>query len=390
MTRKLLIILIGSAACEQAPPEHRLAIRDSAGVSIVHNGAPTIDTVVLSGPSIRLGGSVKDAERQLFRVRGAAQLSNGHIAVLNSGTYEIRTYTSAGEPLASLGRRGSGPGEFLFPVMITKRGDSVHVFDPGGPRFTVIDAWGKLVRTYPASGTMSGFAGFVDDQKVLSALPNMRRVSGNQLLEAPMVVRTIDIETGSADTIGVFGGRKEYQLIFGEEIFMVPVPFTVYPSVAARDGNILVTDGISPEVRMYNVSGQLLRIFREDLPAHEVSDADVARFVKQRLDQESDALYRNAVAAAYSGLPKARRMPAYERMLVASNGNIWAQQFTSDDSLPAIWSVFNGSGSLVAHVMTPAKLKVVDIGAESLVGITTDELDREFVEVYTVNPPYSR
>lgn len=376
-------VALAVAACSGEAPASDFASTDSAGVAIIWSkgAAPAIDS--LAEPILSIG-SEADTTQQLFQVRGAVQFDNGNIAVLNAGSHEVRVYSPTGAMVGAVGRRGEGPGEFRFPVMMLEHQDSVHVFDPSGLRFTVVDPEGRLARTYPAGGTLSGLTDFIGDQKVVSAFPSMPRVAGNALLSAPMLVRTLDIATGVGDTIGLFGRKQEYQLVYGEEIFLVSVPFTVNPSVAVWAGSIAVTDGATPDIAVYDRTGRLLKILREDLPLRPVSDADVSRVVQAQLARQEDYRYRAALTEAYRRLPDVEAMPVYDQLLSSPYNQIWARQFAPEGADWATWSVFDEGGRRIAHVAVPARLRARYIGGSGMVGTMTDELGRESVVVYPI------
>src|SRR5688572_10531055 len=74
--------------------------RDSAGVVIIENSASLANTVlpwsIDSVPNLHLGAVEGDERYQLFRVSGAAQLSDGRLVVVNAGSQELRFFDQRG------------------------------------------------------------------------------------------------------------------------------------------------------------------------------------------------------------------------------------------------------------------------------------------------------
>lgn len=110
----LLCALVAGCASEESSGDG-LIRRDSAGVEIVEQSAPLRDSLgwtVDPEPAVRIGARLRGADDMLFRVRGAARLSDRRIVVANGGTQEIRFYAADGRLERSAGGEGEGPGEF--------------------------------------------------------------------------------------------------------------------------------------------------------------------------------------------------------------------------------------------------------------------------------------
>jgi hypothetical protein len=106
----LSIISLVSAACDTGAARSGPAVRDSAGVQIVENESyywgEGEGWRLSESPSLDIGLLEGDPNYQFYLVAGAARLSDGGIAVANSGTHEIRFYDAAGTFISSAGRKG--------------------------------------------------------------------------------------------------------------------------------------------------------------------------------------------------------------------------------------------------------------------------------------------
>ncbi|MGH7658167.1 MAG: hypothetical protein ACREL6_08020, partial [Gemmatimonadales bacterium] len=109
-------IFVGALACADETPRattNRMDLIDSAGVTLAVNYGP--DKVLnwsveelfqLTGP---------DGEPKEFSTLHPSHLgvdSSGHIWVLDQSVNQVFEFSAEGEELRSLGRSGSGPGEF--------------------------------------------------------------------------------------------------------------------------------------------------------------------------------------------------------------------------------------------------------------------------------------
>jgi hypothetical protein len=85
-------------------------------------------------------GDVADTDSAVFsRVTDARLLETGMLAVADGGARSVLFFDATGQQRARLGRRGRGPGEFTGGMSLAGLGaDSLAVWDPGQPRWTLI------------------------------------------------------------------------------------------------------------------------------------------------------------------------------------------------------------------------------------------------------------
>ncbi len=95
---------------------------------------------------------------QLNRPNGMVfDSSTQRLYVADTLNHQIAVYSISGEPLARLGKRGSAPGEFNFPIDldIGPKGELV-VLDSLNSRVQILDADGNFIRTFGERGTAIG------------------------------------------------------------------------------------------------------------------------------------------------------------------------------------------------------------------------------------------
>lgn len=157
----LLACVAIAAACEQPadtglPGGVPFLERDSAGVLVAttsgtHARSP-IGWVVDTVPEYQIG-ELEGAEPYLFTgIRGARQLSDGRVLVLDEGSCELRFFGADGVFLERTGGSGEGPGEFRRTVMgcvlVPSPGDdSLRAFD--GATLSFFDDRGRFGHRFP-------------------------------------------------------------------------------------------------------------------------------------------------------------------------------------------------------------------------------------------------
>lgn len=72
----------------------------------------------------------------------------GNLYILDTGNHRIQKFSPEGKYLATLGRKGQGPGEFYFPSSLALDDQGhLYVADPNNQRIMVIDQSGQELKT---------------------------------------------------------------------------------------------------------------------------------------------------------------------------------------------------------------------------------------------------
>lgn len=81
-----------------------------------------------------------------------------------------------------------------------------------------------------------------------------------------------------------------------------------------------------------------------------------------------------------SQLPK--RLPYFEALVPAVNGELWVQEYTGLSAAATRYLVLDKSGTAIARVPVPPAFRVTEIGSDYVVGIHRDDDGVEMVGVY--------
>jgi hypothetical protein len=394
-----------TAACADTSPRSATnSTRDSAGITIVENASPAwtdADAWRLSDTATLTLGTEGDSAQEFFQVAGAVRLSDGTIVVANNGSSELRFFSPDGALRARAGRKGAGPGEFQGLMHLERLpGDSLLTYDLMNRRLSVFDANGRHGRDISLSGGSEGpllvqIAGRLADGRYATHGPNTRL--GLAMLNRPagpardsVVVLLLDPAGGVSDTLGVFPGARvnvSTMEMMGRSIPMpVPVPFSPNTTVAAADTVIYIGTSDTYEIRVLSPDARLRRLIRYARAPRPVTDSDKAAF-HERIE---DVRITGPVAAMMDQFRKAvaevefpETMPAYGRLMVDAEGNLWVA-----DERSAVWSVFDPAGRLLGSLTLPDRFQVRDIGSDYVLGEMTDEAETERVLLYRlIKPP---
>ncbi len=390
-----LVLAVTLGACAQDTTSDPTVVRDSAGVQIVENMRPprTEDAGwrVSAEPILQVGMAEGRPEYQFVRIEGAIRLPDGRIVVADAGSWEIRFFDSQGAFLAATGRRGDAPGEYRqIAGLGYGPGDSLWVYDFGHRRFTVLTAAGEPVRTMNLGGALSavGAVGRLSDGSFIvreywSSGSHTGAVKGG-LSREPAAVAMYSGDGFTLDTIGLYPGREVYiGSEDGRAVMSAPL-LARNASVVLWGDEVYVGDQERFEIGLFSRSGvleRLIRLLNVDL---RVTQQDIERAVAERLANEPPE--RHAMLRAHldaMDVPETR--PAFGRLLVDAQGNLWVAEHTSYPAEPVAWSVFDSDGRLLGAVQVPERYHIHQIGEDWILGVWRDDLGVEYVRMQSLD-----
>ena len=114
-------------------------------------------------------------------------------------------------------------------------------------------------------------------------------------------------------------------------------------------------------------------------PSLELLDHEVRAWTEEAVAAAPEA-ERASVRAWFTDLPRPERKPAYGRFLTDPTGALWVAEYAARGE-PARWDVFDAQGRWMGPVAMPGDFRLLEIGAEHIVGVVRDHLDVERVEV---------
>jgi hypothetical protein len=380
-------------------------VRDSAGVRIVENPdvAPSPDGgmvwALTEEPVLIIGALEAAPEYQFNRARGVVRLSDGRIVVADAGSSELRWYDPSGAHLATAGRQGEGPGEFVgLGGAALLPGDSIVAYDDRLRRFSVFDGAGDFVRVnaLDAEGfpgmNYPVFVGAMGDGTVLM-LGRVLQIQGMKEgpIVSPMTAWRYAPDGTLLDSLGTFYGWEATVAISqqGQRVAMRigDRPFGRNTSVAPLPNGFVVGTPLRYEYEVHGPGGVLRQIVRLDRPNAAVTADDIAAYQESRLEDLEDANAIRARREELSELTYPETLPAFGYPIVADRGgNVWVPDFMAGEEVRT-WTVFDPEGRRLGTVRTPADLRVFDIGSDWLVGVWQDELGVEYVREYGLVTP---
>ncbi|MCA1789784.1 MAG: hypothetical protein LC667_07985 [Thioalkalivibrio sp.] len=371
----VLTAVTASCGSEEGAPASAHEVLDSAGVRIVVNGPDAPVRIVLAGDPILALPVAAGEDVSLYRVEGGVILPGGGFVLANSGNHEVLYFGADGTFERRFGREGDGPGEFRGMTWMEATGDGgVTLADSRNRRLTTLGPDGTLARerrfapTFDESAlpttaiTAAGFAvSVLSDGRVIGfprafALPTGSR--GPLPLQGDFAVYPAD--SLSANTAEPIGRRTVFEWYEdpGQQGF--PVASMLQGARiwwGGYSGRLALTESSSPRIEVFDES-RLTLVIRER---------------RARAPFTPDSIPASYAVAADS-------LPAYQDLRVDGLHRIWARLTADED--PAVWRVFDESGTTLLDVALPGDARVLDADEGRLLLLRRDSLDVESVAVH--------
>ncbi|HEU4628404.1 MAG TPA: hypothetical protein VFS08_01625 [Gemmatimonadaceae bacterium] len=407
-----LALLVAIAACERggaARAPFRAASDDTSRAAVAvgddtsHAGGaaePTPSARATTGDTLRARveltiGEGADVEQMFGKVSGLALDDAGRLYVADFLEARLVVFGADGRPLATIGRKGRGPGEFEAPTGPALAPDgTLHVRDLSAVKRFAVD---------PATGIASRY----EDSFAGPALANWTSLRSSAIDRSGRFYFPHRIWESARDTVAHFYLRYDTA---GAFVDTVPVPYhrspatpTAFYWIGPGDGRMVpglnrvpfapepvwtVTAGgtvVSGDARRYELvesdaRGRVLRQFGRPVaprPVVESERDDSLRALRARIDSAPVPLAR------LQGVPeevRARRLPetypAYVGVVAADDGSVWVRRWPpADGRARTLFDVFDAERRFRAVVELPIMLApepAPAIRGDVVVGVVRD------------------
>jgi sugar lactone lactonase YvrE len=232
-------------------------VEEVDGVKVIHNGKTGVWD---SQPKIRielvrtLGELEAKDENVAFNLPSDVALDkDGNIYILDSGNHRIQKFGPDGQYLATIGRKGQGPGEFVYPESIDIDGSGfIYVSDPNNQKIQVLTPEGKEFRTIrmideqPGIVRLTGSGGMV-----MAAGSRVMMFSGgeDEPNELPKLIKILDAQGAVQKE---FGEARDYK-----NMLLNRAANGIQTALDQR-GNVYLAFSYQNRVEKYSPDGRLL------------------------------------------------------------------------------------------------------------------------------------
>jgi hypothetical protein len=310
---------------------------------------------------LRIGELSDERSEFVFgEVRGIAIHPDGRILVADGLDHDVRVFSASGAFLFAIGRRGSGPGEFIGPCCLTfSRDGQLWVKDFGNNRYSVFAlerSGARLLRTVMSATNPVGFLdpiswsgnGFVDLASGFDAERREFRLIRSFVDEAGKARRVDTLPEPSPDQLASFvvgsgQGSAAYAQPFGSKALHALGPNGEHAFAASGTYSVRWDDSL----------GRSLRVVKRMMVGPKLSAAE-----RGRATRTLEGIARQtgvAVGRLPFGVPSNK--PSLDRLGFDSDGRLWVQR-TSLDGQPREADVYARDGEWIAQMRWPANVRL--------------------------------
>ena len=392
MVATALLPAIAACGDSTTPPAGTAIVRDSAGVTIVESFAPAWDEgdawQLSATPLLEIGATDGPPEYLFNRIVGAVRLEDGSIVVANAGSQQIRFYDASGAHQRSIGRSGSGPGEFQSIGWLDRfRGDSLVAHDPQSARATVITRAGEFARAIPlarhSSGGMPSLLDVAEDGTFIGSVSTVLEPDDlySGMLSPPVTYYRLSPDDGSLhDSLVTLPGQASHLQVTESSITVMRPLIGPAPHVAATGDAIFIGFGGSFEIRQFTPDGTLQRLIRRAGDPRPLTEPDLAALREERLAGVTPEMIQG-VTHVLESMPTPAFRPAFASLLADAAGHLWVEE-TNLPGEPNGWAVFDAEGRLLGSTELPDGFTPFEVGDDYILGVVTDDFGVERVQVY--------
>lgn len=381
---------LAGTGCEQGPgaAAEMFFTRDSAGVVIAENAPGAVEAAPMLAREMILDIGVVEGDTayQLFRVSGALRLADGGIAVMNSGTSELRIFGPDGAHRKTVGRRGEGPEEFQQPVGLwSLPGDSLATFDEDLGRVTVFTPDGDFARVVLIQGQAlnPGIVTFFDDGSFVTS--DLFLDIADQGF-APMYNHLVRWTAAGAylDSLGRHVYAEMGRVGSPTNMMIAGRMFAAYTTMTGNLDTYWVGRGEEADVPRFGPNGTMSRRVRWTTGDRAVSPTEIENFRRERLEGVQPER-RAEVESMWRDQPAMEVFPAYQRIFATRDSRLWVAEYQRPGEAMSRWLIFDPDGRIIGRMETGRRFSPLDGSADWILARETDEFDVEHVRLFRLS-----
>jgi hypothetical protein len=394
-------IWLASIACSQRESASSwVTVRDSAGIVIVENDVTRAAAIcaVSPDPTVVIGSAAAGTEYELYRVFGAARLSDGRIVLVNQGSQQLRFYDHAGRFLTQAGRPGQGPGEFqdAFYLWVLP-GDTIWVGDYRPWQFLVFapdGQWVRTVRPRPEYANPPGETSVLDDGRSILADRAAGVQTGSQFRLRQLTVVVHAPDGTLLDTLGTYPNGRYGQLDGDPRSVNIYPLFESFARIEGAGSAVVVGHTTQAQLSIFRAGDVLAleRIVRWTTGSRTISSEDVEaerrRIAEPYKDLDPAMRLRVLDPLVSKDRPVADQFPAFASVKLGRDGRLWVREY-SRPTAPQThrWLAFADDGRFQCHATTPAFDELLEFGDGYLLALHRDSLGVERVVQHPIGLP---
>jgi hypothetical protein len=277
---------------------------------------------------------------------------SGRVFVLDFQDHNIKTFDASGKFLKVIGRKGQGPEEFSMPLSFAFAEDRLAVWDMGNRRLCVLTPEGELIKA-------EGISGLSGRPQRIKALPDGDLVveTEKMFFDDPDKPQEVALEILTPEL-------KPKKIVYSHPVWrnkfmrleqgLVNLPQPFAPDVhwdITLDGKIVTGFSENYEIEIRDAEGKDLAKFTHPYDPVKVTAEDRKGFFDSMTHTTGEGTREGAPDFVIDNTKFPGVKPAFNDLLVDSDGNIWVHPFVKNQDLEKrCFDVFAPAGDFISRV----------------------------------------
>lgn len=355
LSATLILFLILCFSCkDKSKLGSNTSVEIINGVEYVHNTETPLHPHKTISFEEELSIGEKDEEGQIVLYRPGRFIvdEDENIYVCDRQDWAIKVFDPNGRFVRSIGREGSGPGEFKFAAEIAFLPDGrLLVQDWDLDRASLFMKDGQFISSHK-----SRFSSYDVYFTTNSSYARDDNIFG---FEEKLFVKTYDFSGKELISFGEFTPDQSQEIKKDGRWFRVGKPFDVHSIVAGDQKNKRLYHCLNDKylIEVYNQEGKLFRKIDRPYKLLPVTAADAQRWVEdvKGADEKAKRIIKEEII-----MPKFKTVT--ERMIVDDLGNLWIETCEVkyvEGRVLAAYDIFNEKGVYEARIWSDLRPDVI-------------------------------
>ena len=354
----LLFCFIIATACEKQKTRWKGTIKEENGVTVVRNPEePMYGEDVFSLEEELSIGQLKGEKELLFsEIRSLAVDEEGRIYAFDFKEANVKVFGSNGHYIRTFGKKGQGPGELDFPLVMSITSQNEIVVEDYRNKLVFFSSEGELIKSIPIAKL--GVSGVdIDSQGNIVGRSIVREKE-----DPRYEIKKFDSDLNYLHSLGSSPLPSATPGVFNP--FMAVIRHEIY-----KDDHIICGYAEKYEIKIYNAAGELKKIIMKDYDPVEITEEEI----KIQTDGIPSDL-KLSISKYY---------PAYSRFLADDEDRIFVRTYERmKDDERYYYDVFDAEGKYIVKI--PLKSRPHVLKNSQFYTVEEDEEGYQVIKRYKV------
>lgn len=240
---------------------------------------------ILLKEELIIGGNTSFENNFFSNLVSYCVLPNGNIYCLDGEERMVKVFNDKGTFSFSFGRKGSGPGEFLYPKEIISGKDKcIYIFDKGSRKISKFSSTGEFIDELKLKNTIMRIESFNNGNIVVElAEINFKNISES-------ITKLIILDQNLEEIKGSFYQVAGTNLTWVEsnpngQMFAIPIPFSTKLQWQIIGDKLYMGDNSEYDIKIFSAEGDSLGNITGKFDREIVSSDEKERWIEDVLSE---------------------------------------------------------------------------------------------------------